>query len=74
MASRRPKGQQIDSSKHRFAAEVAAVVANEGFDYLDVPIERVTTPNVPIPYSPVLEKYVIPDENKILETVKEIVL
>ena len=62
-----------DYERCGFAAEVAAIVAKDGFDYLDAPIQRLTTPMVPIPYSPVLEKYVIPDENKIIKIVKEIV-
>jgi pyruvate/2-oxoglutarate/acetoin dehydrogenase E1 component len=33
----------------------------------------VATPNVPIPYSPALEKVVIPDEERIIKAVKEIV-
>jgi len=61
-----------DYERCGFAAEVAAIVASEAFDYLDAPIKRVATPNVPIPYSPVLEKRVLPDENKILKAVKEI--
>lgn len=61
-----------DYERCGFAAEVAAIVASEAFDYLDAPIKRVATPNVPIPYSPVLEKRVLPDESKILKAVKEI--
>ena len=61
-----------DYERCNFAAEVAAIVADEVFDYLDAPIKRVATPSVPIPYSPALERYVLPDENKILKAVKEI--
>jgi pyruvate dehydrogenase E1 component beta subunit len=61
-----------DYERCGFAAEVAAIVASEAFDYLDAPIKRVATPNVPIPYSPVLEKRVLPDENRILKAVREI--
>jgi pyruvate dehydrogenase E1 component beta subunit len=55
------------------ASEIAAIVAEEGLFYLDCPIKRVATPNVPIPYSPALEKVVIPDEERIIKAVKEIV-
>jgi pyruvate/2-oxoglutarate/acetoin dehydrogenase E1 component len=55
------------------ASEIAAIVAEEGLFYLDCPIKRVTTPNVPIPYSPALEKIVIPDEERIIKAVKETV-
>jgi pyruvate/2-oxoglutarate/acetoin dehydrogenase E1 component len=37
------------------------------------PITRVATPNVPIPYSPVLEKHLIPSTEKIVRAVKELV-
>lgn len=54
-------------------AEIAAVVAEEAIDYLDAPIKRVAEPDTPIPFSPSLEKYVIPDEKSIVKAVKEIV-
>jgi len=62
-----------DYERCGFASEVAAIIADEAFDYLDAPIKRVATPTVPIPYSPVLEKYVLPDENKIIKAVKALI-
>jgi pyruvate/2-oxoglutarate/acetoin dehydrogenase E1 component len=62
-----------DYERCGFASEIAAIVAEEGLFYLDCPIKRVATPNVPIPYSPTLEKAVIPDEDRIIKAVKEIV-
>jgi len=62
-----------DYERFGFASEIAAIVAEEGLFYLDSPIKRVATPNVPIPYSPALEKAVIPDEGKIISAVKQIV-
>lgn len=41
------------------AAEIAAIVADEAFDYLDAPIKRVCAPDTPVPYSPVLGKSVV---------------
>ena len=55
------------------SAEIAAIIAEEALDYLDAPIKRVTTPDVPIPFSPPLEQYVIPDEKRIVKAVKEVV-
>ena len=55
-----------------FASYVAALVADKGFNYLDSPIKRVVTPNVPIPFSPPLERAVIPNEDRIIMAVKEI--
>lgn len=47
------------------AAEIAAIVAEEGFDLLQKPIRRVTTPDVPIPFSPPLEKPLYPNKDSI---------
>ena len=54
-------------------AEIAAVVAEEAIDYLDAPIKRVAEPDTPIPFSPPLEQFVIPDEKSIIKAVKETV-
>jgi pyruvate dehydrogenase E1 component beta subunit len=53
-------------------AEVAAVVAEEALDYLDAPVKRVCEPDTPIPFSPPLEQYVIPDEKRITKAIKEV--
>jgi len=55
------------------SAEIAAIVAEEAIDYLDAPIKRVAEPDTPIPFSPSLEQYVIPNEKTIIKAVKEIV-
>ena len=54
------------------SAEIAAMVAEEAIDYLDAPIKRVAEPDTPIPFSPPLEQYVIPNEKTIAKAVKEI--
>jgi len=51
------------------AAEIAAMVAEEGFAHLKAPIKRVTTLDVPIPFSRPLETYVEVTEEKIVEAV-----
>jgi len=55
------------------SAEIAAVVAEEAIDYLDAPVKRLAEPDTPIPFSPPLEKFVIPDENRIIGAVREMV-
>ena len=55
------------------SAEIAAVVAEEAIDYLDAPVKRVAEPDTPIPFSPPLERFVIPDEKKIIGAVKEVI-
>jgi len=54
------------------AADIAAIIAEKGFDFLDAPIRRVTALDVPIPFSPPLEKAALPDEAKIIATVRQL--
>jgi pyruvate/2-oxoglutarate/acetoin dehydrogenase E1 component len=56
------------------ASHIAAVVAERAFDALRAPIRRVTTPDVAIPYSPVLEKAVIPDKEAVLAAVRSVLV
>jgi len=51
-------------------AEIAAMVAEKAFDYLDGPILRVAAPFCPVPFAPSLETQFIPSEEKIIEGVK----
>ncbi len=51
-------------------AEIAAIVAEKAFDYLDAPIVRVAAPFTPIPFSPPLEQEYLPSEEKVMEAVK----
>ncbi len=53
-------------------AEISAIVAEEALDYLDAPIKRVAEPDTPIPFSPSLEQFVLPSEERIIKAVKEI--
>jgi pyruvate/2-oxoglutarate/acetoin dehydrogenase E1 component len=62
-----------DTKTAGVSAEIAAIVAEEAVDYLDAPIKRVAEPDTPIPFSPPLESFVIPDEKRIIKAVKEIV-
>jgi pyruvate dehydrogenase E1 component beta subunit len=55
------------------AAELVAVIADKGFDSLDAPIKRLTASDVPIPFSPPMEKFVLPNDAKIVAAVKELV-
>ncbi|MBZ4654325.1 MAG: acob [Peptococcaceae bacterium] len=55
-----------------FGGEIAAIVADEGFDLLNAPIKRVTAPDAPVPFSPVLERNYLPSEEKIIKAVKEL--
>jgi pyruvate dehydrogenase E1 component beta subunit len=53
--------------------EVAAIVQEEAFDWLDAPIMRVNSPDTPIPFSPVLEQNFIPSNKQITEAIRTII-
>jgi pyruvate/2-oxoglutarate/acetoin dehydrogenase E1 component len=53
-------------------AEVASLVAQEAFEDLDAPVRRLTTPDVPIPFSPTLEPAVLPQLGDMKEACREL--
>lgn len=53
--------------------ELAAVIAEEGFEYLDAPIARLGSLDVPVPYAPPLEAAFLPSAAKVVERVKQLV-
>ena len=53
-----------------WGAELAALASKEAFDYLDAPIERVGAKESPVPFSPKLENYVIPNKDDVIEAVR----
>ena len=53
-------------------AQVAAVIAEKGFESLDGPVVRVATPDVPIPFSPPLEQAVLPSVERVKEACREL--
>jgi pyruvate/2-oxoglutarate/acetoin dehydrogenase E1 component len=52
--------------------EIAALIAEEALDHLDAPIRRVAALDTPIPFSGVLEDYVLPDARRVVETVRDL--
>jgi pyruvate dehydrogenase E1 component beta subunit len=52
-----------------WGAEIASIVADEGFYSLDAPIVRITTPHVPLPSASALEDAVLPTVDRIVDTV-----
>lgn len=73
LASVRKTGRLViaeeDNLTGGWAAEIAAIVADEAFMWLDAPIKRVSAPDVPPPFAPVLEREYVPDEEKIVAAV-----
>lgn len=54
-----------------FSGEIAAIIAEEAFDYLDAPIRRVCAPDTPVPFAPVLEDLYIPSAEQVVSAVKK---
>jgi pyruvate dehydrogenase E1 component beta subunit len=54
------------------ASEWSATVAEKGFGYLKAPVRRVSSKPVPIPFSPKLEKAVVPSPEEIISAVKQV--
>ena len=50
--------------------EVAALVAERAFEYLDAPIVRMAAPDTPVPYSPPLEEYFLPNAEKLGKAIR----
>jgi pyruvate/2-oxoglutarate/acetoin dehydrogenase E1 component len=53
-------------------AEVASLVSEESFEWLDAPVRRLTAPDVPIPFSPPLEQTVLPQLDDMKEACREL--
>jgi len=54
-------------------AEIAAQLADRGFDQLDAPIRRLNGLHTPTPYSPALESAVVPDVEQITQAIRDLV-
>ncbi len=65
----------VDESAARcgFGHDVAALIATKGFNYLKAPIELITPPHTPVPFSPTLETAWLPDAARIEESVRKLV-
>jgi acetoin:2,6-dichlorophenolindophenol oxidoreductase subunit beta len=62
-----------DNPRCSAATDIAALVADRGFDTLDAPIKRITAPHTPVPFSPPLEQFYVPSPDRIVDAVREIV-
>jgi pyruvate/2-oxoglutarate/acetoin dehydrogenase E1 component len=61
-----------DNPRCSAATDIAALVADKGFDLLDAPIKTVNSPHTPVPFSPPLEQFYIPSPERIAETVRQL--
>jgi pyruvate/2-oxoglutarate/acetoin dehydrogenase E1 component len=53
--------------------ELAAIIAEEAFEYLDAPVMRLASADTPVPYAPQLEAAFLPDADKVVAAVKRLV-
>ncbi|HKS95163.1 MAG TPA: alpha-ketoacid dehydrogenase subunit beta [Terriglobia bacterium] len=61
-----------DTRTGGMAGELAALIAERAFDDLDGPIVRVTAPDTPVPFSPPLEEYFLPNAQKVAEAARRL--
>jgi 2-oxoisovalerate dehydrogenase E1 component beta subunit len=61
-----------DTRTGGIAGEIAAIVCEQAFGYLDAPISRVTALDTPVPYSPPLEERFLPNAEKVVAAAREL--
>jgi 2-oxoisovalerate dehydrogenase E1 component beta subunit len=61
-----------DTRTGGFGAEIAATIAEEAFEDLDAPVKRITAPDTPVPFSPVLEKAYLPQVEDVVAGLREL--
>jgi 2-oxoisovalerate dehydrogenase E1 component beta subunit len=52
--------------------EIAALIGEHAFEYLDAPIKRVASLDTPVPYAPTLEEYFLPNTQKVLDALRNL--
>lgn len=76
LASVRKTGHLViveeDNLTGGWAADIAAFVAEEAFYYLDAPIKRVSAPDTPPPFAPVMEQFYVPSVERVVQAVKSL--
>jgi 2-oxoisovalerate dehydrogenase E1 component beta subunit len=63
-----------DTRTAGMAGELAALIAEEAFEDLDGPIVRITAPDTPVPFSPPLEDYFLPNAQKLADAARKLVI
>jgi pyruvate dehydrogenase E1 component beta subunit len=55
-----------------WAGDIAAIVAEEAFFWLDAPIKRVSAPDTPVPFAPVMEQFYVPSAERVVGAVRSL--
>ena len=63
-------GADMFVSKTEPPGKLIALIQELAFDYLDAPVLRVTAPDIPIGFSPTLQDFFLPDEQKIVAALR----
>jgi pyruvate/2-oxoglutarate/acetoin dehydrogenase E1 component len=61
-----------DTHTGGFGAEIAATIAEEAFEQLDAPVQRITAPDTPVPFAPALEKAFLPQVDDVAAGIREL--
>ncbi len=61
-----------DTHTGGMAGELAALIAEQAFEDLDGPIVRITAPDTPVPFSPPLEEYFLPNAQKVADVARKL--
>jgi 2-oxoisovalerate dehydrogenase E1 component beta subunit len=61
-----------DTHTGGFGAEIAATIAEEAFEDLDAPPRRVTAPDTPVPFAPILETEFLPQVSDVVNALREV--
>ncbi|MGD0125667.1 MAG: alpha-ketoacid dehydrogenase subunit beta [Terriglobia bacterium] len=61
-----------DTRTGGMAGELAALIAERAFEDLDGPIVRITGPDTPVPFSPPLEEYFLPNARNVIEAARKL--
>lgn len=62
-----------DNPRCSVSSDVAALAAERGLDLLKAPVVRVTSPHTPVPFSPPLETYYLPDAERVAAAAERLV-
>jgi pyruvate dehydrogenase E1 component beta subunit len=57
---------------YSFGSEIAAQLQEKAFDYMDAPVKRVSAMDVPLPYAAEIELMALPNTQKVIDAVKEV--
>jgi pyruvate dehydrogenase E1 component beta subunit len=59
-----------DNPRCSMATDIVALVASRAFDYLDAPPEMITAPHTPVPFSPALEDFYLPNADRVIKVIR----